>query len=221
LPDSNPVAGISWYLDKPRKRDTYIADSDLPKFWTCLNVAPAKINSTMVVLIKVILLTGLRINSARQLKWQMVNLDDRAIRIPAELMKGRRPLELSICNGLYDILRAWRERGISSDGYVFASALRGKFLTEIRPALAYIAEQAGISVTAHDLRRTFARAGKRAGLNRWQVAAMLAHSQSSLTDDYAGTSDADDLREPMQRVTDHLLKLCGGNVIAFDPKRAA
>jgi hypothetical protein len=38
-------------------------------------------------------------------------------------------------------------------------------------------------------------------------------SSGSLTDDYAGTSDADDLREPMQKATDHMLRLCGANVI--------
>ena len=109
LPEINPVAGIVWFHDKPVKRTRHIGDADLPKFWVCANDLT---NPTYRTLLKVLLLTGLRVNSARCLRWTMIDLDNRVIRIPAELMKGKRPHELPIVSGLFEILDAWRQRGV-------------------------------------------------------------------------------------------------------------
>jgi integrase len=212
LPETNPVAGIGWYIESARKRTSHIADSDLPKFWQCLDAKA--VNPTHATAIRLMLLTGIRVGAARQLTWQHVDLANRVIKIPAALMKGKRNFELPIVNGLHEVLTAWRQRGVERSGYVFPSTVAGKHVTEIRPTLQYVAKQAGMAViTPHDLRRTFARACKKAGIGKWQAADMLAHSTGSLTDDYAGTSDADDLRAPLQLVTDYLLTKCGANVV--------
>jgi integrase len=107
------------------------------------------------------------------------NPQNRELRIPAALMKGRRPLSLPIVSGLFDIPSAWRARGIETSGYVFPSPQHGKHVTELRLDFQYIAKATGIDVSAHDLRRTFARACKRSGVGKWQAAELLSHAGHS------------------------------------------
>jgi integrase len=215
LPEANPVAGLEWYINKHRPRDTYIEDNDLPGFWSCLS--DPEINPIHATMIKVMLLTGLRIGTTRQLTWKHVDLDNRVIKCPAEIMKGKRPHELPICNGTFEIMQAWRKRGVERSGYLFPSSRRGQHAN--RPDFGLIAKKTGIDVSAHDLRRTFARAGKKAKVSRWQMADMLSHSAGTITDGYSGTLEADDLREPMQAVTDHLLRLCNPAPVIVMPAR--
>lgn len=220
LPDANPVAGIEWYVTKRQPCSDHISDTDLPRFWGALS--GNKLNPVHGTMIRVMLLTGLRIGTARQLKWPMIDLDNRAIKIPAELMKGNRPHELPIVPGLFEILADWRKRGIERSGYVFPSSIRGKHATDLTMSFRLIEKATGVKASAHDCRRTFARAGKKAKVSRWQMADLLHHSAGTITDGYSGTLEADDLREPMQAVVDHILKFCwqeGDLVVVFDPNR--
>jgi hypothetical protein len=56
-----------------------------------------------------------------------------------------------------------------------------------------------------------ATAAKRAKINKWFTADLLAHAATSVTDGYDMT-DVEDLREPLTTVTTRLLALCEGKV---------
>ncbi len=152
LPAINPCLGIEWFItpkdQKARQRTRHVSDADLPRFWSALSAE--RINPTHAVLIRLMLLTGLRVNSARQLRWGMVDLQARVISIPAGLMKGKRPLSLPIVSGLYELLSDWRARGVETSGYLFPSSVGGKCVSELRSAFECI-KQTDIVVSPHRL----------------------------------------------------------------------
>ena len=213
LPDTNPAARIRHYIDnnehERRVRDTCVEEKDLPAFWQCLD----KVNPTHAALIRTMLLTGLRVGSARQLRWSHINLESRVISIPGSLMKGKRAHLIPIVDGLFQVLSSWRQRGVETSGYLFPSSVSGKHVQDLRPAFEIIEKATSIHATPHDLRRAFARGCKRAGIGKGTVADLLAHSTRSITTDYMGKVDVEDLRDPMTRVTDYLLAKCGANII--------
>jgi integrase len=221
LPAVNPASGVESYLDakahKARVRETCIEEKGLARFWRALDDVP---NATQATLIRIMLLTGLRIGTARQLRWEHVDFDNRLLRCPAELMKAKLPHALPLVDGLIEILRAWWARGVDRSGFVFASSVRGKCVVEVRPALEFIVKATGIDISAHDCRRTFAKTRRKAGITKWQMADLLHHTSGrSITDDYTGDADADDQREPMQKVVTYILARAGANVVGLPTSR--
>jgi integrase len=69
-----------------------------------------------------------------------------------------------------------------------------------------IEEATDIVVTPHGLRRTFATAADAAGVNEPVIAAMLNHAQSATITARYIIKSAEQLREPMQRTCDQLMK---------------
>jgi integrase len=209
----NPVLTLGagrdgdWHLPEGvRKRTRFIDDADLRPFWLALESA-YKLNPVGVTCTRLMLLTGLRIGTATRLKWSMVDLANRRLDVPAELMKGKKPFSLPLVDGTYELLADWRKLGVATSGYVFPSVIAGRCITDVRG----VQKHTGKPWSAHDLRRTFATNAKRAKVSKWFAADLLAHAASSVTDGYDMT-DVEDLREPLQAITTRILALCNGTV---------
>src|SRR5262249_13393237 len=76
-------------------------------------------------------------------------------------------------------------------------------------ALAEVAASSEVSVSAHDLRRTFATVAEAADVSPLQLKAMMNHAMPrDVTSGYVHLT-VERLREPAQRVGDRMKELCG------------
>jgi site-specific recombinase XerD len=133
-------------------------------------------------LIGCLYLMGLRINEARQLTWEVVDLAQGSL---LTTRKGGRQQVLSIPPILVDMLEAIRAG--RQTGFVFESKmLKGKPFHNPRGALRTIARKAGITkhVYPHLLRHTFATHMVALNENLKKVSELLGHGQVSTTEIY-------------------------------------
>jgi hypothetical protein len=91
---------------------------------------------------------------------------------------------------------------------------KGGHITDPYLQFRAVAEASGISVSSHDLRRTFISIAKRIGIDPTD----RNHTTLNVTEGYDQT-DPKERREPVQQVCDKLIELCGiakpagGNVV--------
>ena len=205
LPE-NPVQlkGL-WFHVEPRTRN--IADAgELRKFYEAVTdkkVLPNEVHRDYLLLL---LYTGFRRNEAAALRWDEVDLPKRIIRLPRERVKGKHKLELPMSDLVHGLLVARRQLGNAQ--WVFPANSKSGHLEEPKFPLRAVADATGITISAHDLRRTFASiAAKHVG---WlDLKALVNHSVGKgVTEGYIQVT-ADDLREPTQKVADEIKKLAG------------
>jgi integrase len=165
------------------------------------------------------LFTGMRKGEAAALCWEHVDLTQKVIRVPAELTKAKRKLEIPMSALVHDLLV--RRRAIGSvSKFIFPGPGKATgHITSALNGLAMVAEATGIYVSAHDLRRTFASVAESADISWLVMKTLLNHATGrDVTAGYVQIS-IDRLREPVQRVADKLTALCdvapiGGRNIA-------
>jgi integrase/recombinase XerD len=75
----------------------------------------------------------------------------------------------------------------------------------LRSALDRISDRAGIRVSPHALRRTFATLSLRSGLDLLSLSRLLGHSTLEMTEKYAAQLDSDLIREHAEHGLDHWL----------------
>jgi integrase len=139
-----------------------------------------------------------------QLKWGMVSLKDRTIKLPKEITKDNEDREIPICEDLYQTLNGL-PRGIQGDYNVFTH--RGKAIKDIRTGLKMACEKAKIiygrfkddGFIYHDLRRTFYTEARRAGVPDSVIKEITGHSRNQVTDRYDDVS-IDDKRNAIERL---------------------
>ena len=197
----NPVQILSdtraW--KRPQRRQRYIKPHELSAFWQALD----EINPHHAALFRFQLLTGLRPSEAARLRWQDVELKARTFILPET--KAHRPHTLPLSDYLMDLLKS---RLPADWEYVFADD-RGRMPTNFRYSREKIARLAGIEFSPYDLRRTFATIAESLDIPAYALKRLLNHSMTGdVTAGYI-IADVERLREPMQRITDFILKAAG------------
>lgn len=190
LVPENPVRRLSqaraWYCVKPR--ETMVQPEDMSAWWQAVE---ALSNRDAADYFKVLVLTGLRRSESLTLRWEAVT----ATTLTVPDTKNGKPHTLP----LSDYLRELFDHRRKPEGPVFGA------LSNVRYALTAVRKQS-VSFTLHDLRRTFATAAANKVKLPWiTVKALLNHKVRDITGQYV-VQDVDSLREPMQQVTDYLLR---------------
>lgn len=235
LLSDNPVKRLSatktWYRVKPRR--TYLAPHELPKWMAAvqgLAETPERPPGTGRELptlrngeiardfFMLLLLTGLRRSEALNLSWEDVDLEGRTLTIADP--KNRKPHTLPLSGFLLDMLKR-RRKGTPGE-FVFADANGARF-TNLRYALNRVEKISGIRVTPHDLRRTFATVAESQDVPAYAVKGLLNHKTTGdVTAGYIQITP-ERLRQPMQRITDYMLKAGGllgsASVTELEPRR--
>ncbi len=204
-PAKNPVRLKKQWFPEPR-RETYVHDEELPKFYAAVQALTNDVARDYLILL---LFTGLRKSEAASLTWDDIDLQKKILRIPGTRTKAKRPLGLPLSDVVFEMLEA--RRALGRTAYVFPSRSASGHIEEPRFPLRQIAEASGVDISAHDLRRTFATVAESCRLTVYELKGLLNHSlggDGDVTKDYVIKS-AEDLREPMQQVTDKLKRLCG------------
>ena len=199
----NPVSRLSetkaWHRIK--RRQTIIDKSDLPKWYKAVRDL---VNEDFRDYLTLLLLTGVRRSEGFQLQWSDIDLRNKTFII--QDTKNHNPLSLPMGSFLYKMFKE-RKRTSKSE-WVFPGTGRTKHMVDPKGALKEIKETTGIKFSFHDLRRLFITTTDSLDISTYAMKALVNHSlNGDVTGGYI-VSDPQRLKEPMQRIETHLLKLC-------------
>lgn len=159
-----------------------------------------------------ILLTGARLaevfgneqDGYPALEWSDVDLKRRTVTFRDT--KNRSDHETALGSKLTQTLVSRYE--ISTSKFVFGDN-NDDVSSDLRTAFSRIEKATGLRVTAHDLRRTFAAVANTLDISAYKLKRLLNHisgNTSDVTAGYIGEITTEDLREPMQRIEDFMLR---------------
>lgn len=130
------------------------------------------------IFVMVLLLSGLRKDEARLLRWENISFDDRTITIP-ETKNGRTHV-LPMTSKMMGLLKQVQNHS----EWVFESPrLKGKPASMSR-VVERVSEDLGTNFTHHDIRRTVATLLAERGLSSDQIGILLNHANKGQTQDY-------------------------------------
>lgn len=212
---SNPVDRLKrlnqWAATAPKK--TRLERDDIPVWVSAVRseLVGLKFDNEHRDALIFILLTGARLaevfgneqDGYPALKWS--NVDLRRGTVTFRDTKNRSDHQLPLGPRMLEILKARKE--LSGD-YVFSNA-KGDVSHDLRTAFSRIEKATNLRVTAHDLRRTFAAVANTLDISTYKLKRLLNHisgNTSDVTAGYIGEITTDDLREPMQRIEDFMLR---------------
>lgn len=180
---------------------------------------------TSADLIAFMLLTGCRVGEANQLTWDRVKLDDELPTFHLEITKNHNPITLPISDALHTVLTRRYQARQQGNPYVFP-AMRGKkgFLHDPRAMMQRVIEVAGVTVSPHDMRRTFEDIAEYAGVDSDRRRVLINHIGGDVhSTNYANNSDPEVLMVEAQKVSKWILNQAsiaraakkGDNVVAI------
>jgi len=123
---------------------------------------------------------------------------------------------LPITDFLYDLLT--KRKAEAKTKYVFPNETNTGYMTDPKKQIANVVKESGVSFSTHDLRRTFITIAESLDISAYSLKRLLNHKMTNdVTAGYI-ISDVERLREPMQKITDYILKCIGkkeSSVILF------
>lgn len=198
----NPVDILTqarvWYPE--RRRRGAVAAHQLPAWWAAVMDEPEYSRDFLILA----LFTGMRRNEVARLRWEQIDLPERALHIPKT--KNGDPLDLPLSDFIVELLRDRKARAGSSP-WVFASNGRTGHIVETKKFTSRVAERSGVAFTLHDLRRTFITIAESLDIPHYALKRLLNHRLSGdVTAGYI-VSDVERLRAPVAAVSNRILKL--------------
>ncbi|WP_109465264.1 tyrosine-type recombinase/integrase [Albibacillus kandeliae] len=197
----NPVNILTqaraWYPE--RRRRGAVSALDLPAWWAAVMEEPDHARDFLVIA----LFTGMRRNEIASLRWEHINLEERALHIPKT--KNGDPLDLPLSEYLVSLLRQRKDHACQTP-WVFPSSSKKGHIVETKKFTARVTERSGVSFTLHDLRRTFITIAESLDIPHYALKRLLNHRLSGdVTAGYI-VSDIERLRGPVSLVAAKILK---------------
>lgn len=180
---TNPCRYIPRYGEKSRTR--YLSGAEITKLGSALRslTVAGSLGNSSACAIRLLLLTGARLNEVLTAKWAWVDWERCVLALP-DSKTGEKSIYLSDA-----ALAVLREQQIICDGssdYIFASAKSGKHLVNLRKPWIRVCEEAEIKgVRLHDLRHTAASVAVGQGASLALIGRLLGHCQAQTTLRYA------------------------------------
>lgn len=192
--------GLAELWSELEERKGRIKTHDLPAWYQAVM---DEINPTIRDYLLLLLFTGMRREEAMSLKWSDVDLKGKTFTVKDT--KNGEPLTLPLSDYLYTLLKHRRENFFENE-YVFPGTGKKGHLVEPKKAIKRVMERSGTTFTLHDLRRTFTSTANKY-VSVYTIKRLINHQidKRDVTDRYV-VADVDDLREPMQKITDAILK---------------
>jgi len=168
----NPVRGVETARYQPS--DRVCSSSELRALGKLMQTR-APDEPAAIAALRLIALTGLRREEACGLKWSEIDEGGHCLRLEAtKTGKSVRPLGSPALSLLRSLPR-------TSETWVFPNET-GNSRAELKKPIAALFDAAGLpDARSHDLRRTFASAAADEGYSDATIAALLGHSQRSVT----------------------------------------
>ncbi len=112
-------------------------------------------------------------------------------------------LDLAVVAGLWVLLDCL----LTATYQVIPNTGAGGYIVEPRKQMAKVTESSGVAFTVHDLRRTFITIAESLDIPAYVLKRLLKHKNAGdVTTGYI-VPDIERLREPMQKITGHILGL--------------
>lgn len=204
----NPVIALSrnrsWHKTIVRQR--IIPDKTLPLWYQDIaNLRQTQLKDYMLML----LLTGLRRNECATLRWTDIDFGNRTITVRAGIAKNGREHVLPMSDFVYQLLKYRYECQARKIEYVFPGRGATKHMVDSKHVISQISHRIDYPFVLHDLRRTFLSRAERLGLSYFMIKRLANHGVGrDITAGYI-VYDLEQLREPVQRITDDFLKAMG------------
>ncbi len=144
----------------------------------------------VIAAIRLLLLTGARLNEIRSLKWEWVDFEGKCLRLP-DSKTGAKAVYLNppALQVLAELPR------LEGNPHVICGDRKGAHLVNLQKPWTAIRNLAGLeNVRIHDLRHTFASIAVANGMSLPLIGALLGHSQPQTTARYAHLSE-----DPLQK----------------------
>jgi len=170
-----------------KPRESYLDESDREGLVSCLERVSHPQYSGAITqddadFVLLMLMTGLRVDEARTLKWKNIDLKEGVFK--AEDTKNHRDHVLPITAAT---MRMFKSRLTGNDGkseWVFASPVDATKPSSMSRTVRRITEESGVAFTPHDLRRTVATVASEFGYDLDKISAVLNHAKSGVTAGY-------------------------------------
>ncbi|WP_174510687.1 integrase domain-containing protein [Klebsiella oxytoca] len=178
LIDANPASGVGMAFEKPKKQNMpTLRPEELPKLMRSLVMSNLSVSTRC--LIEWQLLTLVRPSEASGARWAEIDLESKLWTIPAERMKAKRELIVSLSSQALEILEVMKPISAHRE-HVFPSRNGPKQPMNSQTANAALKRIGyGGKLVAHGLRSIASTALNEAGFNPDVIEAALAHSDKN------------------------------------------
>ena len=183
---TNPRRHIKKYPEK--KRERFFSASELQAVGRVLRemeVERIELTSAIAA-VRLLLFTGCRLGEILTLKWEYVDLDGRALRLP-DSKTGAKVVHLGQpAIGLLSTLPR-----LPDNPFVITGRNEGAALTDLQPFWQRVRGRAGLKdARIHDIRHTFASVAVSNGQSLPMIGKLLGHTQVQTTARYAHLANA-------------------------------
>ena len=195
--ERNPVQTIRKFQEN-NQRQRFLTEDEVRRLF---KAAEGDHNRVAGCLIPFLLVTGIRLGEALSAQWIYAELESKRPRLFIPHTKSGKSRYVLLNPVAVNILKsAPRATG---NPYLFPGKVTGKPLNNPRKAFHRMLKKSGIekSFRIHDLRHSFASLAINNGCTLYEVQALLAHSNSRMTERYAHLS-SDAIEQATQRVAD-------------------
>jgi integrase len=199
---SNPTRHVKKYKEK--KRERFLSREELARLFGVLSEAEKNGSENIYVIaaLKLLILTGARMNEILTLRWEYVDFENGLLRLP-DSKTGQKVIFLS--PPAIEILEQLPR--YENNPHVIIGHKTGMHLVNLRKPWGRIRNAAGINdVRIHDLRHSFASIAASSGMPLPMIGKLLGHSQVSTTQRYAHLAD-DPLREANNAIGEEIAKV--------------
>ena len=177
---SNPCLHIKKYTEQ--KRERFLSQEEIARLMNVLEEEEKRTqNIWALYAIRLLLITGCRLNEILTLKWEEVDFSSQCLRL-SDSKTGKKLVYLSTI--AIDILKVIPQ--LEGNPYVICGEKKGAHLINLQKPWTRIRAKAGLDdVRLHDLRHTFASIAASNGLSLPIIGALLGHKQTQTTARYA------------------------------------
>ena len=175
--EQNPCVGIERFVET--SSDRVLSEDEVRRVWLALEAQPDPVAARF----RLMMLTAQRSGEIRNMRWQDVDLDGGWWTIPAEFSKNRLSHRVPQSSLVREILEGMKKLTFGGT-WVFPSPVGSGPVHSDDKRIIMIRKDSGVSFAAHDLRRTAASHMASMGVNRFTIARILNHVETSVTATY-------------------------------------
>ncbi|MBF0213379.1 MAG: tyrosine-type recombinase/integrase [Magnetococcales bacterium] len=188
---TNPTLHVKKYREE--KRERLLNDEELARLGRAiLEAEQAGASPYIVAAIRLLILTGARLNEILTIKWDEVDFQYGALRLE-DSKTGAKSITLNP-PALELLARIPRMEG---NPHVICGKLEGQSMVNINRVWRSVRTNAGLeSLRIHDLRHAFASVGASMGMSLPVIGKLLGHTQSATTARYAHLAN-----DPLKKAT--------------------
>jgi len=201
---SNPRKHIRKYPEE--KRERFLSAAELRRIGEVLReMESERVElSSAILAARLLILTGCRLGEIMTLKWDYIDFQERALRLP-DSKTGKKIVHL----GAPAVEYLQDDQRIDGNPWVIPGTLTGKPLSDLQPFWQRARARAGVKdVRIHDLRHTFASTAVASGQGLPMVGKLLGHTQVQTTARYAHLA-ADPVKSAADAVATSLREALG------------